>query len=191
MSFPAYFRENGYVYIYPESMGGGKSCLYRYNEATGWIEEEGLLNPNRIADPAIIQLSNGTEVLSCTTYPRTNGNVLDIYPLYKGNAPSPLTPIKEIVFERKIARNAGLPFCVKGRCYRPAQDSTNYYGECTEIQEIIYNGEEIDFKTCNRLYSTNKDYPDAMHTFNVYENKWVVVDARKRRFPLIAKLLGK
>ena len=190
LSFPAYYRKNGKVYIYPEQGARNATYLYEYDEATCKATELGIINPNDTVDTTILEMPDGNKVLTCTTAPDYNGNVLDFYPFFEKDCPSLLKPIQRIKLPTKTARNAGMVFSIRDKKYRPAQYCENEYGECTEIQEMIMNGDDISFVTRNRIYSPSKEYKDAFHTFNVFENKLVVVDGRKKRFPFLTKMLG-
>ena len=191
LSFPAYYRKNGKVFIYPEQGARGATWLYEYDEDTYKAKELRIINPNDTVDTSILDLPNGEKVLTCTTCPDYNGSVLDIYPFYETDCSAALKPIMQIDLPHKTARNAGKFFRVGCNVYRPAQYSEHYYGEGTEIQKVIFDGERIAFQPVRRIFSPSKEYPDAFHTFNVFENKWVVVDGRRRRFPLLAKMFGK
>lgn len=191
LSFPAYYRKNGKIYIYPEQGARGATYLYEYDEDTCKAKELKIINPNDTADTTIWEMPDGKKVLTCTTAPDYNGNVFDIYPFFESNCPSLLKPVKQITLSTKTARNAGLVFKIGNKQYRPAQYCENDYGECTEIQEMVVNGEDISFITRNWIYSPSKEYKDAFHTFNVFENKWVAVDGRRRRYPILAKMFGK
>lgn len=191
LSFPAYYRKAGKVYIYPESGQRGGTYLYELDEKKETVKELSLINPNVVADTILFEIPQKGVFQLCTTEPNFNKNILDIYPFSEKICSKKLSPVMRIQFENMTARNAGLVFENNGKLYRPAQDCTKRYGECVEIQEIVIDENNITFLPVNRLYSTNKNYPNAFHTFNVYENKIVVVDARGKRFPLLAKLLGK
>ena len=191
LSFPAYYRKNGKVYIYPEQGARGGTWLYEYDESTCKATELRVINPNDTVDTIILELPDGRKVLTCTTAPDYCGSVLDIYQFYEENCPDELKPFMKVESPHKTARNAGKFFKVGDSLYRPAQYCENEYGEATEIQKVIFNGTEFTFQPVRRIYSPSKIYPDAFHTFNVFENKWVVVDGRRRRFPLLAKMLGK
>lgn len=182
MSFPIYYRKDGKVYLYPEQSARGETWLYEYDEDTCTAKEVELLNPNDVVDTTISEIKKGEKVLLCTTAPNHNGEILDVYPYCETGSPQTLMPIKHIKFLKKTARNAGVLFKVNGKLYRPAQDCTIRYGECVEIQEIIVDGDKITFNPCNRIYSTNKEYDLGFHTFNVFNNEYVAVDAYKRRF---------
>lgn len=56
---------------------------------------------------------------------------------------------------------------------------------------MVIGDNAVSFHPVNRIYSPNLIYRGGFHTFNVFENKYVAVDARKKRFPLLAKMLGK
>lgn len=182
MSFPIYYRKDRKVYLYPEQSARSETWLYEYDEDTCAAKEVELLNPNDVVDTTISEIKKGEKVLLCTTAPNHNGDILDVYPYYETNCPPVLNPIKQIKFPKKTARNAGVLFRVKEKLYRPAQDCTIRYGECVEIQEVKVDGSEITFVPCNRIYSPNKEYNLGFHTFNVFDNKYVAVDAYKRRF---------
>ena len=181
MSFPIYYRQGGKVFIYPEQSEQGETWIYEYDEETCIAKELRLLNPNDVVDTTILELKDNKKVLLCTTAPNHNGEVLDIYP-YMDEIFSDVKPIMSIRFPRKTARNAGMPFRVNGKLYRPAQDCTNIYGECVEIQEVLVGKNDISFVPCNRIYSPNIEYNLGFHTFNVFNNYYIAVDAYKRRF---------
>ena len=189
LSFPAYYRKNGKVYIYPEQGARGATWLYEYDEATCEAKELRVINPNNTVDTTILELPNGEKVLTCTTCPDYNGSVLDIYPFYETDCPTTLKPIMQINSPYKTARNAGKFFMVGDEVFRPAQYSEHSYGEGTEIQKVKFKEDGISFISIRRIYSPSRVYPDAFHTFNVFENKWVVVDGRKKRFPFVNKVL--
>ena len=191
LSFPAYYRKNGKVYIYPEQGARGATWLYEYDESTCEAKELNVINPNDTVDTTILELPDGKKFLTCTTAPYYNGSKLDVYPYFEKDCPSLLKPCMQINSPHKTARNAGLFFKVGDVLYRPSQYCEKKYGEATEIQKVIYDGNKISFLPVRRIYSPSKIYPDAFHTFNVFDNKLVVVDGRKKRFPLIAKMLGK
>jgi hypothetical protein len=184
LSFPAYFRENGKVFIYPESTRSGKLTLYEYDESNAPAIPVKELSFYPLAD-AVIWYSADRPYILATTTPRDNGKVLDFYP-YAGN-PSD-KPVKQFCFNTYMARNAGLPFNVNGRQIRPAQDCTGHYGSCIVLQEIIERGSDISFREIRRLRSPLFLYQEGFHTFNVYENRLAAVDAQGFRYGFAAQV---
>ena len=187
LSFPIYFRENGKVYIYPESTKTGKLTLYEYDESTGKAIPIRDLCMAPLADAVIWQFK-GKKVIAGTKAPNDNGRVLELHP-FNEEAPQVETePIERIEFPERIARNAGMPFELQGRFFRPAQNCARRYGECVIIQEFNESDNGLKLKEVNRLYSPLISYKVAFHTFNVFENKYVAVDAEGMRFGLIAQI---
>ena len=188
LSFPAYFRENGKVYIYPESTKSGKLTLYEYDESTGKAKPIRDLSQLPLADAVIWQLGD-RKVIFATKAPNDNGRVLEIHPYYETASSDNGEPIERICFPERIARNAGMPFEIDGRLFRPAQNCAKRYGECVIIQEVAQSEEGLRFKEANRFYSPLRSHKVAFHTFNVFENKYIAVDAEGMRYGGLAQLL--
>ncbi|MBO4571264.1 MAG: hypothetical protein J5699_05005 [Bacteroidales bacterium] len=174
LSFPAYYRENGKVYIYPESTKSGKLTLYEYDEESGRTTPVREISDCPLAD-ATLWNSDGKQYILATTAPKDNGKVLDFYPVT--DTPSK-SPESQYSFKSYTARNAGLPFDIEGRTIRPAQDCTGRYGSCVVLQEVKRDNGRIRFEEVKRLYSPLLRYNLAFHTFNVFENRLVAVDAQ-------------
>lgn len=185
LSFPAYFREGGKVYIYPENTLSGKLTLFEYDEASGKATRVRDLSDRPLADAVLWKL-NGRDVILATTAPDDSGKTLDIYPY---PAVSDADPADRIAFQTNVARNAGAPFMAQGRIIRPAQDCTRFYGSCVVLQEMSTDQGQLQFKEIRRLHSSFFRYSHAFHTFNVFENKYVAVDAEGFRKGLIAQFI--
>jgi len=185
LSFPAYYRKGGKVYIYPESTKSGKLTLYEYDEKEGYAVAVKVICNRPLADAIIYDL-DGNKVVLATTSPGDNGKVLDIYP-YQDN-PN-VDPERRCYFKTNVARNAGLPFMVGNRVIRPAQDCTRSYGSCVVLQEMIVDNGKIEFNEIKRIYSPLFNYHEAFHTFNVFENRLVAVDAEGFRYGLLAQII--
>lgn len=185
LSFPAYYRENGKVYIYPESTNSGKLTLYEYDERDGSAVPVKVLSNFPLADAVIWNFGTKDYILA-TTSPKDNGKILDFYPYREGpNANAE----KHYQFNTYMARNAGMPFTINGRSIRPAQDCTGHYGSCVVLQEIIEDNENISFKDIRRFRSPLFLHHEGFHTFNVFENKFASVDALGFRFGIIAQII--
>ena len=185
LSFPAYYRGGGKVYIYPESTKTGKLTLYEYDEITDNAIAIKDICACPLADAVIFDYNGKKEILA-TTSPKDNGKVLDIYPY--GDFPA-VSPLRSLSFKTNVARNAGFPFKIGSMFIRPAQDCTNTYGSCVVLQEMIIKNDIMEFKEIRRLYSPRFLYREAFHTFNVFEDRLVAVDAEGFRYGLIAQLV--
>ena len=187
MSFPAYFRENGKVYIYPENVHSGELSLYEYDEKTDSCSFVKTISNYPLADAVVVTLGKNKLILG-TRFPHDNGKVLEIHP-YVSKEDSG----KEIVFvefNNKIARNAGLPFRIGDKLIRPAQCSDSFYGECLVFQEMKQSDSgDLSFDEIKRVYSPNRKYPLSFHTFNVFNNRLVSVDAQGFRYGWLGLIL--
>lgn len=190
LSFPAYYRKNGKVYIYPENSQSGKLSLFEYDEDSGVAAKVGVLSNCPLADAVIWQM-DGKKVVMATTSPDDNGRVLDIYPYHEIQPREKEEPVERISFPERIARNAGMPFDIQGRLFRPAQDCARRYGESVIIQEVSRTDEGFQFKEVKRFYSPLTSHSVAFHTFNVFEDKYIAVDAEGMRNGLLADLFYK
>ena len=185
LSFPAYFREGGKVFIYPESSQSGKLTLYEYDEKTDQATAVKVLSGYPLADAVLFEL-DGKQSLLATTAPRDNGSVLDVYPCTDDPGAGPEA---RVTFKTRVARNAGLPFRLDGRLIRPAQDCSRSYGSCVVLQEMAVKDGNLAFKEIQRLHSPLFNYREAFHTFNVFEDRFIAVDAEGFRYGLFAQLI--
>lgn len=190
LSFPAYFRKKDKVYIYPESTHSGKLTLYEYDESTGIAKPVRDLSLLPLADAVIWQMGS-KKVILATKAPNDNGRVLEIHPYFESDSPDQEEPIERVTFPERIARNAGMPFEIDGRLFRPAQNCDRRYGECVIIQEVLQSEGCLQFKEINRFYSPLPSHKVAFHTFNVFENKYIAVDAEGMRYGRVAQFLYK
>ena len=188
LSFPIYYRENDKVFIYPESTQTGKLTLYEYDESTGKAVPIRDLCMAPLADAVIWQLE-GKRVIAATKAPNDNGRVLELHPFLEEAPQVRDEPIERIDFPERIARNAGMPFEIQGRLFRPAQNCIKRYGECVIIQEVLESKAGLQFKEVKRFYSPLSSHQVAFHTFNVFENKYIAVDAEGMRYGMIAQWL--
>lgn len=185
LSFPAYYRENGKVYIYPESTQSGKLTLYEYDGQEGPAVPVKVLSNHPLAD-AVIWNSGTKEYILATTSPKDNGKILDFYPYREGpDAEAEM----HYQFSTYMARNAGMPFSVNGRRIRPAQDCTGHYGSCVVLQEITGQDGKLSFKEVRRLRSPLFLYSEGFHTFNVFGGRLAAVDAQGFRHGLLARII--
>lgn len=187
LSFPAYFNYDGKIYVYPENSKSGQLNLYEYNRQLERLDFVKVINVNPLADSIIWNVGDDF-LLSATTCPNDNSNILDLYSYDSSNQIFSKEPKYKIEFQTNIARNAGLSFIENDMLIRPSQDCTQSYGECVVLQKISIINETISFQELKRFYSKHTKYNLAFHTFNVFNNAYVVVDAQGYRFGIFAKL---
>lgn len=183
LSFPSYYRENGKVYIYPENSASGYLTLYEYDEKQERVTRIKIYNNNPLTDATLCTFGDKSFLLS-TKVPHENKNKLEIYTLDNDS-----NVYQNVDFDENIARNAGLPFMLNGSVIRPAQISNRGYGEGVVLQNVSFEDKKFSFKELKRFYSPLKRYPLAFHTFNVYNNKYIIVDAQGYRYPILGYVI--
>ena len=188
LSFPAWFVNNGKIYIYPESSQSGKLSLYEYSPSSERAEYVMDISTLPLVDAAIFEI-DGKKYMSATLPPEDNGRKLELRPFVNGRCDDRDEVVVRMVFDDYVGRNAGQAFCVGNRTFRPAQQCRKTYGEGVVLQEFIVENGQLGVQEIRRLYSDNRKYKLGLHTFNVFDGRLVVVDARGYRFPVLAKVL--
>ena len=72
---------------------------------------------------------------------------------------------------------------------RPAQDCSKSYGSCVVLQEMAEREGRLSFQEMKRFKSPLLRYREAFHTFNVFENKYIALDAEGFKHGLIAQVV--
>lgn len=182
LSFPAIYRQNGKVYIYPEMAENGSSRIYEYDiEKSHCIASKALSN-RRVIDGVLTDLFGKTLLLGTET-PECNGESLNVY--RKSTKGFELS--EQIHFSENIARMAGNFFSYEGNIYRPAQDCNKTYGNGVVIQRCDMQDGKLRMDNVLRLYSTDEKYRFGFHTFNMY-NGVIIGDALYFKHPWIRKV---
>ena len=179
LSFPFIYRENGHVFICPES-----SCSSTWKEYEYDVENNQIINERIIINEALTDaiIDDKGRILT-TKVPDTNSSFLTVYTKNGGDSYKELTRIS---FNEKIARNAGAIFKVGNRFFRPAQECNFAYGHAVVIQEIT-DYDLLSFMECCRIVSPHKILKDGCHTFNTFRGVFVI-DVNGPRYPRLRKL---
>lgn len=186
LSFPAIFRSNGKIYIYPENSAENHLKIYEFDEDKNQLIPHKVLMEAPLTD-AIISTDFGCPFLFSTKLPVQNGNKLFIYKgdQWDGN----YEMIQTIEFPTNTARGAGDFFKFNGKTIRPAQDCNGAYGKGLVFYEASYSDGKFAMKELKRIYPQNTIYDQGMHTFNAFNNTLAVIDGRKFRKPFVSKSL--
>jgi len=186
LSFPAIFKENGKIYIYPENSASGCLSLYAYNEKEDRLIKEKILINAPLTDAALFHTKNKYYLFS-TILPDPNGKTAKVYccDTLTGN----YEELKNIVFNDNVARNGGLIFEDNDKYIRPAQNCNGGYGLGIVLQSLRFSNNEFTFKDIVRLNPFDKKYKVGFHTFNKYENI-VAVDGYSYCNPFIRHIFN-
>ena len=173
LSFPAWFKRNGEIYVYPENSRSGRLNLYRYDAAADRLIAVDILADEPLTDAVIIPLAD-KRFITATTSTDPNGDVCII--LAGGGDGEPFAPLTTLRMTDNTARGAGLPFEHNGTLYRPAQVCNGAYGIGVALQAVTEapDGAPALDERC-RYMVYDKRYNAGFHTFNRFGDT-VVVD---------------
>lgn len=184
LSYPAYIRENGKMYVYPENGMSGTLKIYELDE-----DNHTLINPvvilNEAVADATIFINEGKYWMTSMKYPNTQEQVF----LYKSESlfgPYVQVDNHPFTYDRSYSRPAGNFFSVNGQLYRPAQDCLNLYGSALSIMKVDFVDnlkEEFLFNIKPQSYKYNL----GIHTIN-FMDRMCVVDGYGYLYPLIGRI---
>jgi len=181
LSFPAIFKENGKIYVYPENSKSGCLSLYVYNEKEDKLIKGKTLVNAPLTDATLFYTRNKYYLFS-TALPDPNGKTAKVY--YCDTLTGDYKELKKIVFDDNVARNGGLIFKDDEKFIRPAQNCNGGYGMGIVLQSLCFSNDKFVFKDIVRIKPFDKKYKSGFHTFNKYENI-VAVDGYRYCNPFI------
>lgn len=186
LSFPYWFNSGSKIFVIPENSASGGSYIYELDEKKQELTKKRLFAEAPLTDATIFRIGEKQYLIS-TECPNENSSVLNLYPIVDG-VPQ-VAHKKEIKFEDNTARNAGRVFGYKGKYYRPAQISNSGYGEGICIQEVKSKNNNVSFKEVQRFYSPIRSHNLAFHTFNVFNDDLIIVDAQGYKYGFIGRAI--
>jgi len=187
LSFPMILRKDENIIVIPENSASGKSSAYRYDEKTDEMQFIGVVCEQPLTDATILEYGDNSYIIA-TSLPNPNGNKLQIFEF--DNDRLKAQPLYDITFDSTVARNAGSPFKMDGKIYRPAQDCIGKYGKGVIIQEIGIDTKtsRMSFKDAASIYPFNYNYHLGLHTLNIHDGM-CVIDARGLLYPHIGRIV--
>lgn len=175
LSFPAIWRKEGHIYVYPESAHSGRLDMYEYHP-----ESEELTFVQTICDDVVwdsyITESFGEPLMFTAAH---DDYQLDIYRWEEKK--QRFIPGEVISSEMPDSRMGGGVFEYNRSYYYPAQDCSKSYGCAIDIKRIKVERGEWKVESVKHIESPHPKYPIGLHTLNEYKGV-VVVDVRGYRF---------
>jgi len=178
LSFPAIYRNGKDVYVYPENSQSGESRIYRYDRQKKQCLDSIVLAEYPLTDAVMADYWDEKMLFTTISPTSNNGNLW----IMKHNG---TRYQKHLYYEfsEKIGRMAGELFELKGKVYRPAQESNNGYGHSIVLQEVVRNDDgSFSFAEIQRCLSPSSRYNLGMHTLNHYKGV-LVIDAKGYSHP--------
>lgn len=184
LSFPAIWRKDGHIYVYPESAYSGRLDMYEYHP-----ESETLALVQTICDDVVwdsyITETFGEPLLFTAAHTDMQ---LDIYRW--DDDKSRYVPYIAVSSEAPNSRLGGAVFEYEGSYYYPAQDCSRNYGGAIEIKRINSKDGKFSTSFAKKLTSPNPRYPLGLHTLNEYKGV-AVIDVKGYRYGTLGVIMGK
>lgn len=135
LSYPAYLRYNGKLYVYPENGASGTLNMYEYDAEKHTLVDPVCILNEALADSTIWATREKEFYLIATRVP----DVQEKAYLYR--AASPMGPFVSVYdspvqADRSCSRPAGNWFKAYYQLYRPAQDCVKGYGKAIAIMQV-------------------------------------------------------
>lgn len=184
LSYPAYVRENGKVYVYPENGMSGSLKMYELDEKNHKLVNPVIILNEPVAD-ATIFMKGEKYWMAATKYPITQEQVYlycsdSIRGTYIQVDKQPFTT------DRRFSRPAGNFFTVNGQLYRPAQDCLKIYGSALSIMKIDF-GDKFDEEFTFNISPQSYKYNLGIHTINFLDGI-CVVDGYGYLYPIVGRI---
>lgn len=188
LSYPYVFRENGKIYVFPESAFGGSLFCYEFDQASRSFINKKEIIKLPLLDSTILKYGNKYWLFATMLGDTFNS---DLHIFYADSLLGPYTvhagnPVKSAL---NGTRPAGNFIEVDGNIYRPAQNCKNYYGESITINKITVltptKFKEEEYMTIE----PNKDdeFNYGIHTINAVDDI-IIVDGQKGYFEPVKQL---
>lgn len=190
LSFPAIWRKEGRIYVYPESAKSGKLDLYEYDSSKEELTYVKTICDEVVWDSYITEAFGDPLMFTAAN----NDYQLDIYKW--DETKERFFPYQQIASDKPNSRMGGAVFEYKGEMYYPAQNCEKVYGGAIDIKRIVDTGQSLSIdnrfsvETVKHIESPNKRYPTGLHTMNEYKGV-VVIDVKGYRFGKFGAAIAK
>ena len=191
LSYPFVYRENGKIYVFPESAFSGKLNAYEFDQSTRTFINKKEILSLPLLDATILKHDNRYWLFATKLGENMHEDLHIFYSddLFGPYIPHAGNPVKQNI---NGSRPAGNFIEVDGGIYRPAQNCSNYYGESITINKIkklsTTTFEEEEYMVIGSNKSDEFNY--GIHTINVVDDI-IILDGQKGYFEPVQQLSRK
>ena len=188
LSYPFIFVDEDKTYLIPESSSNGELAAYEYDITNTVLHNKKVLLTLPLLDASFLKYNNKYWVFASLADGVFDDSKLYIYyaDSFTGEYTAhPKNPVKENL---NGSRPAGNFIAVDGDLYRPAQNSSEYYGKSITINKILRLTEDEFEEECYfEIDASQQSYFNAgVHTINS-SGGMVVIDGVKLLFMPLTK----
>lgn len=184
LSYPAIYRKDGHIYVYPENALGGPLKMYEYDAATHRLTNPKIVLDERVADSTILE-SEGRFYLIATKYPESQEKA---YLFISDRFDGPYEQLGEepVQWSRSCSRPGGNWFIINNSIYRPAQNCEKRYGSALKLM-CVDNLDPFQEHEVFTVLPLNYKYNLGVHTINFLDGV-AVIDGYGYICPLMGRL---
>lgn len=183
LSFPAIWRKDGHIYVYPESAKSGKLDMYEYSPETEELTFVQTICDDVVWDSYITEAFG--ELLLFTA--AHDDCQLDIYKW--NDKKKRFVANVDVPSEKPNARLGGAVFKYGSEYYYPAQDCSKNYGGAIDIKRIKVENGEWKVEPVKHLESPHLTHQLGMHTLNEHKGV-VVIDVHGSRHTIVGSIIA-
>ena len=185
LSYPFIFEWQDSLYMIPETAANDTVELYRcVSFPLKWELEEVLLDKLQARDATLMQIDNLWWMFASVGEAKFPSDWDELYLYYAQHPKGPWKPHKKnpVKTDVKGSRPAGRPFYYQGDLYRPAQDSSKFYGYAITLNKIIrITLEEFIEQEVHKIVPSWDKRVIGTHTINSADDLTVIDCLMRRR----------
>ncbi len=189
LSYPAIFRENGKIYLYPENYASGQLSLYELDLDGLSLKHVRQLVDKPLTDATVYAAPDGKFYMISTLSSNSRDNAY----LFVNDSMSDGFKVSKdpVVTGKDRSRCGGGFFHAGGRLFRPAQNCSRRYGGALKIMEVVRCEQSDYFEIeCFDLKPHSWRYNLGMHTLNFDPDcRLAVIDSYGYLYPFIGRVL--
>ncbi len=192
-SYPFLFKDNGSLYMIPETGASRQVVLYEAEVAASlknWKKKSVLLNGEAFADTTMFK-HNGKYWLFFTLHNQDFDVDLHLHIAYADtlNGPFTMHPKNPVKISARSARPAGNIYKNQnGDWIRPAQNFSKTYGGSIVLNRIdLLDENNFEETEIHELKPFDAYYKHGLHTLNVIDEQTVLVDMKRHAFRFLLR----
>lgn len=186
LSFPAIYRDNDGVFVYPENNEGGTLSAYQYSE--GKLLFRSILINEPLVDSVHKEIEGKHYIFATKMTGTEDENDRTLFIYQADNFWGPYVLFQKEFSDTSICRGAGDIIENNGKLIRPAQNCEGGYGKEVIFNAVVMRGDAFEFSEIKRIGPKGGFCCNGIHTYNQYKGI-VVIDGLGYRRGLISKFI--
>ena len=186
LSYPYFVKENGSLFIVPESGQRNEAAIYQF-DGDGYLQRQKKLIEGRCLDTQICKVGDKWYAFAVKATDEGLDATKKLYIYEADSLDGEYKEIQQIINPKNEERGAGLMFENNGHLLRPAQVCEGGYGKGVILYELtLENGKFVETEYARFMANPKQKNGLCLHTFSVYEDL-IAVDGFDYKYRWIGK----